>query len=292
MDSELKDSKELQAVADAGAGGGVAQQLPQQQPPKRRRKVSDNPEVRKRKAEQNRLAQKAFRERKDLRIKELEMRVALLSRPRFVPDTPASTVSSAPSSESLHMDILVRQIRELQDQVMVLQSENRGLRDALAAGSSPNLPPLSSIMHQSAPSAQKAFRERKDARIRELEERVAFLETELSGLANSERLAAENAALQATVNSLQAAVAEAQTQNHLLKVELRRVSDSDAAPVDSSAAAAMAAATSLSLLKPARIRIGYGPDDVHPGGGMDASSSAQSPDSEGRRSSSFLDTVL
>ncbi|KAJ3376761.1 hypothetical protein HDU84_009437, partial [Entophlyctis sp. JEL0112] len=141
--------------------------------------------------------------------------------------------------------------------------------------------------------AQKAFRERKDARIRELEDRVNFLETQLSTAAEAESLAADNAALRATIDSLQAAVADAQTQNHLLHAELRRLANSDPAlpPASSAAAAASVTSTGLSLSSP-RIGITYTADRTHPGGGPDTASSAQSPDSDGRRSNSFLDTVL
>ncbi|KAJ3204463.1 hypothetical protein HDU82_005830 [Entophlyctis luteolus] len=152
---------EVQDVVGSGADAGVTQQ-----PPRRRRKVSDNPEVRKRKAEQNRLAQRAFRERKDLRIKELEMHLSLLSRQRTVPKMAVTAAVPVPSSKSQDMDILVRQIRELQDQVLVLQSENHFLRDVLTTASSvqrsnedaaPNLLPLSSNIHQSSSSVDPCF---------------------------------------------------------------------------------------------------------------------------------------
>ncbi|KAJ3113966.1 hypothetical protein HK100_001833 [Physocladia obscura] len=104
----------------------LLKQQQQQQPavPKRRRPVSDNPEIRQRKAEQNRLAQKAFRERKDLRIKELEVKVALLSQGTALPLPPTANVT----------DVLLQKIRELESKVSALQNENAELKklDAVA----------------------------------------------------------------------------------------------------------------------------------------------------------------
>ncbi|KAI8837172.1 hypothetical protein BJ741DRAFT_603963 [Chytriomyces cf. hyalinus JEL632] len=73
-----------------------------------------------RKAEQNRLAQKAFRERKDLRIKDLEMRVVLL--------TQALTKAQPCSSLEGHADALVKRITQLEMQISLLLAENETLR--------------------------------------------------------------------------------------------------------------------------------------------------------------------
>ncbi|KAJ3258344.1 hypothetical protein HDU77_002357 [Chytriomyces hyalinus] len=73
-----------------------------------------------RKAEQNRLAQKAFRERKDLRIKDLEMRVVLLSQ--------ALTKTQPCSSLEGHAHAHVKRITQLEMQISVLLAENEALR--------------------------------------------------------------------------------------------------------------------------------------------------------------------
>ncbi|KAJ3405704.1 hypothetical protein HDU80_000872 [Chytriomyces hyalinus] len=87
-----------------------------------------------RKAEQNRLAQKAFRERKDLRIKDLEMRVALLSQ-ALVKAQPAAiqTRNNDPT------DPRTARIAQLEKQISALSAENKSLRDSAMFG-----PPSSS----------------------------------------------------------------------------------------------------------------------------------------------------
>ncbi|KAJ3404845.1 hypothetical protein HDU80_002254 [Chytriomyces hyalinus] len=73
-----------------------------------------------RKAEQNRLAQKAFRERKDLRIKDLEMRVVLLSQ--------ALTKAQPCSSLDGHAHAVVKRMTHLEMQISLLLAENEALR--------------------------------------------------------------------------------------------------------------------------------------------------------------------
>ncbi|KAJ3242277.1 hypothetical protein HDU81_005029 [Chytriomyces hyalinus] len=77
-------------------------------------------EGRARKAEQNRLAQKAFRERKDLRIKDLEMRVVLLSQ--------ALTKAQPCSSLDGQADRFAKRITQLELQISLLLAENEALR--------------------------------------------------------------------------------------------------------------------------------------------------------------------
>ncbi|KAI8839705.1 hypothetical protein BJ741DRAFT_598442 [Chytriomyces cf. hyalinus JEL632] len=92
-----------------------------------------------RKAEQNRLAQKAFRERKDLRIKDLEMRVALLSQ-ALVKAQPAAAIKTLNND---HTDPRTARIAQLEMQVSALSAENKSLRDSAMCGPPPPPPPPS-----------------------------------------------------------------------------------------------------------------------------------------------------
>ncbi|KAJ3237704.1 hypothetical protein HDU81_009087 [Chytriomyces hyalinus] len=91
-----------------------------------------------RKAEQNRLAQKAFRERKDLRIKDLEMRVALLSQ-ALVKAQPAAIKTLNDD----HTDPRTARIAQLEMQISALSAENKALR-ASAMYNSNNRPSVPS----------------------------------------------------------------------------------------------------------------------------------------------------
>ncbi|ORY41555.1 hypothetical protein BCR33DRAFT_335123 [Rhizoclosmatium globosum] len=98
----------------------------------RKRKCLDPEEAAARKAEQNRLAQKAFRERKDLRIKELEVKVAVLTQ----------LTASSSSTNTINAELLEK-IRILEERCAGLERENVKLKDVVSKVESQATPPVS-----------------------------------------------------------------------------------------------------------------------------------------------------
>ncbi|KAI8614632.1 hypothetical protein BC830DRAFT_1126510 [Chytriomyces sp. MP71] len=113
-----------------------------------------------RKAERNRIAQRNFRTRKDMRIKELELKVHLLSTATaFPPSLPHSASEPSPSrSPTQDPDsdavALIQRIQRLEHRCNTLVAENAALK---ASGNSPT-PPLVPPSHWASEMLLKVAR--------------------------------------------------------------------------------------------------------------------------------------